>query len=162
MATVQIGIGELAVVQPGDQVATVGLGSCCGVVIYDPVSHISGMIHVMLPDYTAIRSSNLNLARFADTGIPLLLEELRRKGAGLKLLAKMAGGAQMFSLGGGVMNERMMVGTNNVNACRKVLAAQRIPLLAEDVLGTMGRSITFNPETMMLQVRTVGRGEKYI
>lgn len=159
MASIQIGIGEYAVITPGDTISTLGLGSCCGVVLYDPQTHISGMIHVMLPNYHDY-TGNLNIARFADTGIPMLIAALKKKGAGDKLSAKMAGGAQMFA--GQVHNERMMVGTNNVASCRHVLQQYKIPILAQDVLGTMGRSITFYPDTMMMLVRMIGFGEKYI
>ncbi len=162
MTRMQLGIGEYGVVKGDDAISTAGLGSCCGVVLFDDVKKIAGMIHVMLPSYARIQNSMLNQARFADTGIPLLLEQVLAAGASrTSLKCKIAGGAKMFSFDG-VQNERMMIGENNVEACRKVMRELRIPIVAEDVLGTVGRSITFFPATGKLQIKTIGRGEKEI
>ncbi len=48
-----------------------------GIAVYDPVTKIGGLAHIMLPDSTKIRN-NSNIAKFADTGI----EELIRKSDG--------------------------------------------------------------------------------
>ena len=94
--TIKVGIADYAICKAPDMVTTIGLGSCVGVVIYDQMTKTCGLIHVMLPDSTRIRA-NSNKAKFADTGIPLLLEELKKKGcSGRGLRAKIAGGAKMF------------------------------------------------------------------
>lgn len=162
MTRIQLGIGEYGVVKGDDVISTAGLGSCCGVVLYDDVKKIAGMIHIMLPSYARIQNTMLNQARFADTGIPILLEQVLAAGASRSSLkCKIAGGAKMFSFGDAA-NERLMIGENNVEACHKLLRELRIPIIAEDVLGTVGRSIAFFPATGMLQIRTIGRGQKEI
>ncbi len=46
-----IGISEMRVSnQPDDVLVTYSLGSCIGVTIYDPIVHVGGMIHCMLPN----------------------------------------------------------------------------------------------------------------
>ena len=76
------------------------------------------------------------------------------------LKAKMAGGAQMFQFSTG--SDMMRIGPRNVEAVRKQLADLNIQIMAEDVGGNSGRTIEFNPETCMLQIRTVNKGIKCI
>lgn len=161
MRTVLIGIAELNVVKAPDKISTLGLGSCCGVTLYDKANKICGMVHVMLPAATSV-SDQSNKAKFADTGILLLLEHIQRQGAARTgITAKLAGGAHMFATPN-MQNNLLKVGERNVQACREMLAKLRIPILSEDVLGTHGRSITFDPASGMLQIKTVGMGEKFI
>lgn len=161
MSTVLIGIAELNVVKAPDKISTLGLGSCCGVTLYNKASQICGMVHVMLPAATAV-SDHSNKAKFADSGILLLLEQVQRCGAPRAgIVAKLAGGAHMFATLN-MQNNLLKVGERNVQACREMLAKLRIPIIAEDVLGTYGRSITFDPVTGMLQIKTVGMGERFI
>ena len=73
------------------------LGSCIGIAIRDPITKIGGLAHIMLPDSTQIKN-NTNLYKFADTGIDELIRLLILKGASKqRLVAKIAGGAQMFA-----------------------------------------------------------------
>lgn len=47
--TVTVGISDLNVVRSPDVLVTYALGSCAGICLYDPVTHIAGMSHIMLP-----------------------------------------------------------------------------------------------------------------
>ena len=62
---IKVGMADLKVCKCPDALTTLGLGSCVGVALYDPVTKISGLLHCMLPDSTQIRN-NSNLAKFAD------------------------------------------------------------------------------------------------
>ena len=73
---VKVGMADLNICLPPDCITTLGLGSCVGVVVYDPVRKISGMVHIMLPDSTKIKN-NENMAKFADTGIDELFNKSR-------------------------------------------------------------------------------------
>lgn len=139
-----IGIGELAVVHAPNVVKTVGLGSCVGVVLFDPSIQVAGMIHIMLPIYPG----HGNETKYADTGIRKLIAELERAGV-TRLQAKIAGGAQMFAT-----LRTMQMGLRNVENTRKVLAEERIPVISEDVGGNIGRTIVFNPIGMQLTITT--------
>lgn len=161
MKTKIIGIAELDIVKAPDKISTLGLGSCCGVVLYDKINKVAGMVHVMLPS-AAGASDSSNKAKFADTGIILLLERMNRAGANRSVItAKLAGGAHMFAHSV-MQSDLLKVGERNVNVCRDMLQKLRIPLVAQDVLGTHGRTITFDPATGMLHVKSVGKGEKTI
>ena len=55
-----IGIGEFAVTtEPDAEIVTHALGSCVAVCLWDPVTHVAGMLHFLLPE------SKLNAERAA-------------------------------------------------------------------------------------------------
>ena len=152
---IKIGMAELDICLPPDAITTLGLGSCVGVVLYDPTKKICGMVHVMLPDSTKIKN-NENVAKFADTGIEELLKQLVAKGANRKsIVAKIAGGAQMFAFRSD--NDMLRVGDRNVEATKEKLKQLQIPLIAEDTGKNSGRTIEFYPETGKLLVKSVGK-----
>ena len=66
---------------PADVLATYSLGSCIAVCLYDPSSHIGGMIHYQLPDskIDAQRAAEKPLM-FADTGMKILIEQDAQNG----------------------------------------------------------------------------------
>ena len=97
---IKVGMADLKVCKCPDSLTTLGLGSCVGVALYDPISKVSGLLHCMLPDSTQIRN-NSNVAKFADTGIDELIRQMVALGANKsRLVAKIAGGAQMFAMSG--------------------------------------------------------------
>lgn len=159
-SVIRVGIADLNYCTGDDSITTLGLGSCVGVVLYDQVLNLCGMVHVMLPDSSKIRNND-NLAKFADTGVVALYEGMLKKGADrFRLKAKIAGGAQMFSFNTNV--EMMRVGESNVIAVKQVLARLRIPIVAEDTGLNYGRTIIFSPSDCVLKIRVVGRPEKDI
>lgn len=157
-----IGIAEMDIVASPGQIGTLGLGSCVGLVLYDRVTKIAGMVHVLLPVPPQTLQGPLNKAKFASLGVPELLNRMLQMGASRpNIAAKMAGGAHMF----GNLNttiEILRVGERNVKECREALLRLRIPLLAEDTLGQYGRTIYFHTATGMLHIKTVGYGSKEI
>lgn len=158
---VRVGISDLNIVTAPGTIRTSGLGSCVGAVIYDLQNKIAGLAHVMLPDSSLTKQENFNRFKYADTAIPYLIDLLIKNGAKrYALKAKIAGGAQMFSFSSD--SQIMRIGPRNVEAVRKVLKEHNIPIVAEDVGGSSGRTIEFDPETGKLKIRTVNKGEKYI
>ena len=77
---IKVGMADLNICKAPDVITTLGLGSCIGLVFYDPVSKVGGMVHYMLPDSTKVRN-NSNIAKFADTGIDELLRRVIAAGA---------------------------------------------------------------------------------
>ncbi|MCD6253394.1 MAG: chemotaxis protein CheD [Thermotogae bacterium] len=151
-----IGIGELAAAKNPAVIITLGLGSCVGVCIRDPVNRVGGIVHVMLPK--AHEPSPAKPGKYADTGIAALLAEIRQKGGtSSKLEAKIAGGAAMF---GSKNSGSMDIGRRNVEAVKEQLRLHNVKLLSEDVGGNRARSIEYNIENGILLVRKVGGGEK--
>lgn len=88
-----------------------------GVALYDQPKKLAGLVHVMLPDSTQVRQ-NQNRAKFADTGIDYLIEQMEKEGAlKSRLTAKIAGGAQMFAFS--TNNDMLRVGERNVEAVKQ-------------------------------------------
>ena len=65
---IKVGMADLKTCKSPDGITTLGLGSCVGIAIRDPITKVGGLAHVMLPDSTTIKQNN-NIYKFADTGI---------------------------------------------------------------------------------------------
>ncbi|MEH7385754.1 chemotaxis protein CheD [Bacillus sp. JJ1521] len=156
---IKVGIADMNVIATPDLIRTSGLGSCVGVVIYDQAKKVAGLAHIMLPDSTSTKAGNLNIAKYADTAIEELIQQLIKIGGRAHYLkAKIAGGAQMFQFQTG--SDIMRIGPRNVEAVEAELKRFNIPLVAADVGGNNGRTIEFDPETTILKIRTVSKGIK--
>jgi len=157
---IKVGMADLKICICPDSVTTLGLGSCVGIALRDPVTKVGGLAHVMLPDSTAIRNQT-NIYKFADTGIVELVRLMMEKGANRnRIVAKIAGGAQMFAFQN--KNELVRVGERNVEATKLKLKELGIAILAEDTGKTYGRTVIFYPETGNFVIRAVGKQETII
>lgn len=157
---IKVGMADLKVCKYPDALTTLGLGSCIGVALYDPVTKVSGLLHCMLPDSTQIRN-NSNIAKFADTGVDELVRQMESIGADRRrLVAKMAGGAQMFATT--YANSVLHVGERNAQAVKIKLKEYNIRLLAEDCGLNYGRTVEFYSETGDYLIKAVGKTPKTI
>lgn len=153
---IKVGMADFNICKAPDSIITLGLGSCVGIVLYDRNQKLCGMLHAMLPDSTKIRN-NSNRAKFVDTGFLDLLALLEKKGVKKEdLVAKLAGGAQMFNFSGNT--DISAIGQRNVDAAKEILAKHKICIVAEDTGLDYGRTIEFYPEDGVLEVRAVGKG----
>lgn len=158
---IKVGMADLNICFSPDGLTTLGLGSCVGVALRDPVTKIGGLAHVMLPDSTTIRGSTTNIPKFADTGIEELIRRMEEKGAKRsRMTAKLAGGATMFSFQN--KSQLTCIGERNVEASKEKLFSLNIPILAEDTGKTYGRTVIFYPETGDYVIRAVGKSESVI
>jgi chemotaxis protein CheD len=143
---------------PSDVLVTYSLGSCIGVCLYDPATHIGGMLHYQLP------SSKMNPERaqnspfmFADSGMKLLLNKLISMGAKKKRMdVRLAGGAAMAT-----GPEGFDIGKRNYLAIRKVLWSNGMFINAEDVGGSSARNLYLDMGDGTVTVRSSGL-EKYL
>ncbi len=157
---IKVGMADLNVCLSPNALTTLGLGSCVGIVLYDKVKKIAGMVHIMLPDSTKILNND-NKSKFADTGIDLLIHKMSAIGADRRnLIAKIAGGAQMFAFGAN--NEMMRIGDRNVEATKIKLGQLGIKIMAEDTGANYGRTIEFYPENGNLVIKSVGKQIKIL
>ena len=156
---IKVGMADLKTCLPPNGITTLGLGSCVGVAIRDKNNKVGGLAHVMLPDSTVI-AGQTNIAKFADTGITELIRQMEKLGANKRnMVAKIAGGAQMFAVSS---RSGMNVGERNVEAVKIKLKEFGIPILAEDTGLNYGRTVIFYPETGEYVIKSVGKPEKTI
>lgn len=154
-----VGMADMKAGRNGDIITTLGLGSCIGITLFDAATRIGGMVHIMLPDSTSYQVPDVNLAKFADTGIPALRDALIKMGASpFGIVAKLAGGANMFSQSAG--SDVLKVGQRNASESLRVLQKLNIKVLAQDTGGTYGRTISLYTTDGSLLIKTIGHGEK--
>ncbi|OPY29874.1 MAG: Chemoreceptor glutamine deamidase CheD [Methanocella sp. PtaU1.Bin125] len=149
---IKVGMGDIAVSRAPDILTIIGLGSCVGVAFYYPKERIGGLAHIMLPDSTTSRE------KFADTGLAILLDRIRKAGAEpMWMTARLIGGASMFKTTSGMPgtpgSAMFNIGENNVHACREFLRKERIKIIGEEVLGSTGRTMRFDLSTGKIYVR---------
>lgn len=156
---IKVGMADLNICKSPDAITTLGLGSCIGIAIYDPVTKIGGLAHIMLPDSTKIRN-NSNIAKFADTGITELVSRMTRAGASrTRMVAKIAGGAKMFEVTGDAIGS---IGEKNALASKKKLRELGIRLIAEDTGLNYGRTVELHCDTGEYYIKSVGKPLKII
>lgn len=156
---IKVGMADLNVCKAPDVITTLGLGSCIGLVFYDPVSKVGGMVHYMLPDSTKVRN-NSNIAKFADTGIDELLRRVIAAGANKgRLIAKIAG-ARMFEVSG--LSDVGNIGARNAEAAKAKLKQLGIRLVAEDTGLNYGRTVELHCDTGEFYIKSVGKPLKII
>ena len=139
-----VGVSDMKVTdKAGDLVVTHALGSCIGIAIHDPVAHVGGILHYMLPVAKVDpEKARANPMMFGDTGIPQLFQEAYKLGAKKEQMrVVMAGGAQVFGSGGDFFD----IGNRNIVIARKLFWKNGIMVAAEHTGGHI-------PRTMYLEV----------
>jgi len=117
---------------------TYSLGSCVALAVYDPYSHIAGLIHIMLPESNIERGGEIiNPYKFVDTGVPLLFKELFKAGAKRHhIVTKVMGGSNVMD-----KNKFFNIGERNYTAVRKMLWRNNMIIHKEDVGGSKSRTV---------------------
>ena len=157
---IRVGMADYKVGRAPSTIISYGLGSCIGISLYDPQTKAGGLLHIMLTDSTQARPTD-NPAKFADTGLPLMLRDVLELGASRsRLVAKIAGGAQMFAFANAT--DIMRVGARNAEAAKKILKELNIRLLSEDTGGNYGRTVQIDLNDGVYKVKTIDKGEKEI
>ena len=159
-ADLRVKVADYAVSRGPLVLTTIGLGSCVAIALYDRDTSIGALAHILLPSPSMSRETD-NPAKFPETIVPLMLEEMRVLGTRhARVSAKIVGGASMFGqLAGGT---GINIGERNVQATRDALAAAGVPILAEDTGLDYGRSVYFHLADGRLEVRSLKRGDRVI
>ena len=156
---IKVGMADLNIAKSPDSLTTLGLGSCIGLTLYDPVAKIGGLVHYM-PDSTKLKN-NSNIAKFGDTGIRELYKKMIEKGASpTRMVAKIAGGAKMFEVSG--LSSVGNVGERNAEEAKIILKELKVRLVAEDTGLNYGRTVVLNCENGEYLIKSVGKPQKVI
>ncbi len=147
---ITIGIGGVDVCKMPEALVTYALGSCVGVCLYDSVTKVAGLAHVMLPQSPDGTGNNY---KYADIAVPYLVQQMVSKGANkARLTAKIAGGAKMFE---STSNTSIgNIGDRNVESVKEQLKKFNIRIVASDTGSNYGRTVYFYPEDGRLEVKT--------
>jgi chemotaxis protein CheD len=163
-----VGMAEIKVLRvnhaqnpgPADRFAVLtalGLGSCIGICLYDRTAQVAGMAHIVLPESSARKDEPPG--KFADTALPVLIEEMLQFGASRwRLVAAISGGAQLFTIASDPT--RLGVGARNAAAVTDGLGRQGIPVLARDLGGSQGRTVRLYAVDGRVSVKTIGQSER--
>jgi chemotaxis protein CheD len=153
--TIVVGISDMKVSNNPDEVLiTYSLGSCLGVIIYDPVARVAGMLHSMLPlskidPHKAIASPYM----FVDTGIPLLFKQAYNLGADKKnILVKAVGCSSLLDEKG-----FFKIGERNFTVLRKLLWKNNILIEKQDIGGSMSRTVSIIVGSGDVKIKSGGK-----
>jgi len=160
MKKIQVPLASYSLAESPDVLASYGVGSCVVVALFDPGTGLAAMAHVMLPGRGEEKKS-LPPAMYSDQAIEGMLEDLLRSGGVReRLVAKIAGGAQMFVFPSGSKDNSP--GQRNVETVIEKLSREGIPLIAKDVGKNYGRSVEFYTESGRMLIKTISEGIKEI
>ena len=153
-----LGVGDYgATASNGGVIKTMALGSCIALMILDRGTRCVGMDHIALPESSVSPDRAKQLpGYFADTGIPALIERMKRVGGSFSkpsnLIVKIAGGANVAD-----PNNTFNIGKRNVLAAKKILWQFGMGPMAEDVGGNHSRTVTLYRDTGRIILTCPGR-----
>jgi len=136
---VVIGVGDMAVSNNTEvTLSTYALGSCVGVVAYDPGARVGGILHMMLPDSSiAPDKAELQPAMFADTGLPLFFRSMKgMKAEPARIRVFVTGGACVLT-----SHDSFKIGERNIEATLEYLARNGSVIRQNATGGTINRTV---------------------
>ncbi|GBQ80059.1 chemotaxis protein [Gluconacetobacter johannae DSM 13595] len=149
--------GDVAISDDPSVVLGTVLGSCISVCIFDPIAHIGGMNHFLLPgsgeghDETAMR--------FGVHSMEMLVNGILKAGGSRhRLLCKAFGGAAVVPTLG-------RIGQENISFIQHYLSDEGINCISQSLGGTQARRVRFWPTTGRAQqnlvhdAQSIGRQE---
>lgn len=156
-----VGVGEFAVSKDPDEVIkTFALGSCVAVIFLHKPTRTVGLIHVALPE----SSISPDIVRdrpgyFADTGIPAILNTMAAciaQGTNIAqgMVVKIAGGANVMDT-----NNTFNIGKRNILSLKKILWPLGMGPVAEDVGGSISRTVSVSVGTGKIVLSSPTKGE---
>jgi chemotaxis protein CheD len=152
--SVVVGVGDGRLAKPpSEYIVTFALGSCVAVIWHDWRFKIGGLVHVMLPDSRMDRErANGNPYVYADTGLPAMFNRLTREGSTKRTLrCCIAGGASMLE-----HSAHFEIGKKNLIAVKRALWQLGVLIDAEDVAGSVSRSVRLDLRTGQVDMKCGG------
>ena len=136
---ITVGVADMSVTNdPNSVLVTYSLGSCLGIVIYDPVVMVGGLLHAMLPEAKDEKNNkNFNPCKYIDTGVPLLFKEAYQHGAKKnRMKVGVFGGSRILD-DSGYFN----IGKRNLATLRKLFWKNGVMIDKEHVEGNVSRTV---------------------
>ncbi len=147
-----VAMGQLAVAKSEGSLRTL-LGSCIGILLYDPELKVAGLGHIVMPDSLGRQDC---LGKYADTAVPELVRMMTRLTGRrpLRLKAKVAGGSNMFPTTASSAVGR--IGESNLAAVQLALTKANIAITAQHCGGTRGRRMFVDVATAVVHIEMLG------
>lgn len=154
---ITVGIADMKMAKGSGILITYALGSCIGLCFQDPALHLGALLHVMLP--MNMEAGRKNAFKYADTGIRETLRQMTSQGAlKSRITVKIAGGAKMFEVKSGNLGN---IGQRNIESVHTILRQEGIRLMAENVGGTVARTLLFDVASGQGCIKSYGRQDIY-
>ena len=152
-----VAVADMKVARGSDILVTHALGSCLGLMIYDPMEKVGGLLHAMLPlSRINPQKGRANPYMFVDTGVPALFKDVYQMGGHKsRLIVKAAGCGNPLG-----NNEMFKIGERNYTVLKKLLWKNSIMLKSNDVGGTSSRTVHFDLASGQTEIS--GSGKKWI
>ena len=136
---VVVGVGDMAVSNNVSTVlSTYALGSCIGVIAYDPAAKCGGILHLMLPEASVSPQKAITQpAMFADTGLPLFFKamlDLKAERPRLRLFV--AGGASVIA-----GQDPFRIGERNTRITMGFITQNALQVVQTDTGGNFNRTV---------------------
>lgn len=148
-----VGIADMKLLQGEGTLVTYALGSCIGLCFHDPKLRLGALLHIMLP--LNMEAGRTHPLKYADTGIKETLKQMEAKGASRsRMTVKIAGGAKMFEVSGAGLGN---IGQRNIESVHTILKRENIRLVAENVGGTVARTLLFDVGSGQGCIRSYGQ-----
>jgi chemotaxis protein CheD len=139
---------------PDEVLITYSLGSCLGVIIYDPIVKVAGMLHSMLPlSKIDPHKATVSPYMFVDTGIPLLFRQAYSLGAEKNnIIVKAVGCSSLLDEKG-----FFKIGERNFTVLRKLLWKNNILIEKQDIGGSMSRTVSIIVGNGDVKIKSAGK-----
>lgn len=147
-------VGDMKAGGKDDVLVTHALGSCLGLMVYDPAARVGGLLHAMLPlSKINPAKAEINPYMFVDTGVPELFKTIYGMGGQKsRMIVKAAGCGQPLG-----NNEMFKIGERNYTVLKKLLWKNNVLLDAEDVGGSSSRTVHFDLITGRTTISSGGK-----
>ena len=137
---------------PRAHLITYALGSCLGITFHDPVRHIGGLLHALLPESRLHPDKVAQPAMFIDSGVQIAIEAMVKAGAQRQdLECKVFGGAQ------GSSEDYFRIGSKNIDAFAQLSIEHSLKVSVWEVSGSVNRTIRLLNATGEVQVKLPGQ-----
>ena len=141
------------IVSESPLLVTTILGSCVSLCLWDPVNHIGGINHFMLPLWNG---EGLATPRYGSIAAEKLLKRMLELGSNQKtLVAKIFGGARVLQ----VINTRLDIGRSNILFVEKFLMENDIQIASRHTGGDVGRKIKFQTDTGVVMMKLLSKNQ---
>ncbi|MBK8477536.1 MAG: chemotaxis protein CheD [Opitutaceae bacterium] len=147
-----VGVGDMAVSNNVNAILTTyALGSCIGLIAYDPMTKAAGMLHYMLPDSSiSPEKAKTQPSMFSDTGLLGLFRSFQGVKGDIKR-------AKFFVAGGAsVLNgtDPFKIGERNIQALEAWFRTNGLRPSLHDVGGTHNRTISIEVKSGAISMKT--------